>query len=142
MILLIHTLERGNNYLVFTIKCTELQETTICHAEENASINTLSETTNKSLPFNFTSSLTPLKHLSLSIYEDSKVSLTGIIDNPDFASLYKTILMRCLIFKFGAKPSGVQWFTSMQGEDRDLRDADQVYDREFVKALRVKEEMY
>ena len=39
MILLVQVLERGNNYVVITVKGTELQETTVCHAEENGRIN-------------------------------------------------------------------------------------------------------
>lgn len=39
MIVLVQVLERGNNYVVFVVKGTELQETTICHAEENDNIN-------------------------------------------------------------------------------------------------------
>lgn len=43
MIALIQVIERGNNYVVYTLKGTELQETTVCHAEENANINEISE---------------------------------------------------------------------------------------------------
>ena len=39
MILLVQVLERGTNYVVITVKGTELQETTVCHAEENGRIN-------------------------------------------------------------------------------------------------------
>jgi hypothetical protein len=43
MIALIQILERGSNYVVYTLKGTELQETTVCHAEENENINNISE---------------------------------------------------------------------------------------------------
>jgi len=43
MIVLVQVLERGHNYVVFTVKGTELQETTVCHAEENERINQESE---------------------------------------------------------------------------------------------------
>lgn len=43
MILLIQVLERGNNYVMITVKGTELQETTVCHAEENDRINQVTE---------------------------------------------------------------------------------------------------
>ncbi len=43
MIALIQILERGNNYMVYSIKGTELQETTVCHAEENENINQIGE---------------------------------------------------------------------------------------------------
>lgn len=39
MIILIQVLERGNNYTVVSIKGSELQETTICHAQENEKVN-------------------------------------------------------------------------------------------------------
>ena len=39
MIILIQVLERGDGFVVFTSKAAELQETTICHAEENEHIN-------------------------------------------------------------------------------------------------------
>lgn len=39
MIVLIQVLERGHNFLFFTAKGTELQETTVCHAEENGRMN-------------------------------------------------------------------------------------------------------
>jgi len=39
MIILTQILERGNDYVVFTLKGAELQETTVCHAEENENIN-------------------------------------------------------------------------------------------------------
>lgn len=43
MIILIQVLERGNNYVMVTVKGTELQETTVCHAEENERINEITE---------------------------------------------------------------------------------------------------
>lgn len=39
MIILVHILERSDGFVVFTSKGSELQETTICHAEENEHIN-------------------------------------------------------------------------------------------------------
>jgi hypothetical protein len=63
MIVLIQIVERGNNYMVYSLKGTELQETTVCHAEENDNINTISEQVFKqgknSCNFNF--SLAPIK---------------------------------------------------------------------------------
>ena len=43
MIILIQVLERANDYIVYTMKGAELQETTVCHAEENENINTVTE---------------------------------------------------------------------------------------------------
>jgi hypothetical protein len=86
MIALIQVLERGNNYIVYTLKGTELQETTVCHAEENDNINNISEEIFKKgvtgCHFNF--SLSPIKQVGFGIYDDQKTTLTGIIDNPDF----------------------------------------------------------
>ena len=39
MILLVQVLERADGFVVFTSKGAELQETTICHAQENEHIN-------------------------------------------------------------------------------------------------------
>lgn len=43
MIVLIQVLERGTDYVIITVKGTELQETTVCHAEENDNINKITE---------------------------------------------------------------------------------------------------
>lgn len=48
---------------------------------------------------NFAFSLSPLKQISFAIYDDSKVSLTGIIDSPDFAELVKKLCMSIIILK-------------------------------------------
>jgi hypothetical protein len=67
MIILIQVLERGNDYLVYTLMGAELQETTVCHAEENNHINEVTETIfdqNKTCCWpNFQFSLTPIKQL-------------------------------------------------------------------------------
>lgn len=63
MIALIQILERGNNYVVYTLKGTELQETTVCHAEENENINNITEDIfkNKKTLCNLNFSLSPVK---------------------------------------------------------------------------------
>jgi hypothetical protein len=43
MIVLINVVERGSNYVLVSVKGTELQETTVCHAEENDNINQITE---------------------------------------------------------------------------------------------------
>ena len=43
MIMLLQILEKGNNYIVYTVKGSELQETTVCHAEESAKITEICE---------------------------------------------------------------------------------------------------
>lgn len=55
-----------------SIKGTELQETTVCHAEENGNINTITEQwfdkRKRSPEVNF--SLSPLKQINFAIYDD------------------------------------------------------------------------
>jgi hypothetical protein len=72
--------------LVYTLKGTELQETTVCHAEENDRINNYCEEVFKngehSCNFNF--SLSPIKQIGFGIYDDQKTALSGIIESPDF----------------------------------------------------------
>ena len=65
-------LERGNNFMVYTLKGTELQETTVCHAEENENINQISEDIfkNKKSSCNFNFSLSPIKQVAFGIYDD------------------------------------------------------------------------
>lgn len=56
-------LERGHNFVYFAVKGTELQETTVCHAEENGRMNDecelLFEKNKRSLNLPF--SLSPLR---------------------------------------------------------------------------------
>ena len=72
MIILIQVLERGNKYVIISVKGTELQETTVCHAEENGNINDITEKWfekfQRSPEIAF--SLSPLKQVNFNIYED------------------------------------------------------------------------
>ena len=63
MIILVQLLERGNDYVAFTMKGAELQETTVCHAEENENINQVTESIfgKRQSACNFTFSLAPVK---------------------------------------------------------------------------------
>ena len=72
MIVLIQVLERGGNYVLFTVKGTELQETTVCHAEENDNINQITEQIfeKKNREPNFAFSLSPIKQLNFGVYDD------------------------------------------------------------------------
>lgn len=83
---------------MLTIKGTELQETTVCHAEENENINNVTEEwfkkRNRNPEFNL--SLTPIKQINFAIYEDQKVSMAGIIENPMFEELVKKAFMRII----------------------------------------------
>lgn len=101
MIVLVHVLERGNNYLLFSVKGTELQETTVCHAEENENINAISEELfdKKVRNCNYSFALSPLKRINFGVYDDQKVSLAGLIDNPEFEYLFKKAFMRIIFLK-------------------------------------------
>lgn len=101
MIVLIHVLERGNNYALLTVKGTELQETTVCHAEENDRINNTTEQwfENKEISPQFAFSLTPIKQINFAVYDDQKISMSGIIENPEFENLVKGAFSRILFLK-------------------------------------------
>jgi len=103
MILLIQVLERGNNYIMITVKGTELQETTVCHAEENDRINQITEEVfdKKQRDAHFAFSLSPLKQINFGVYDDQKVSMSGIIENPEFETLVKRAYVRVLLLKLG-----------------------------------------
>jgi hypothetical protein len=101
MIVLIQVLERGGNYVIFTVKGTELQETTVCHAEENDNINQITEQIfdKKNRKANFAFSLAPVKQLNFGVYDDQKLSLAGVIESPDFGDLVKKAYMRIILLK-------------------------------------------
>lgn len=96
MIILLQILERGNNYVVFTIKGGELQETTVCHAEENERIIETTESMfdRKERPLNYLFSLSGLSQINFDVYDDQKSNMTGLIDNKDFAEMVKKAFMR------------------------------------------------
>lgn len=106
MIVLVHVLERGNDYLFFSCKGAELQETTVCHAEENAHINDVVEDLfdsgarpEKSCSLDYEFSLEPIRQIQFSLYDDNKYSLTGMIEAPDFADLVKHYFTRIYAYK-------------------------------------------
>ena len=74
--------------MVYTLKGTELQETTVCHAEENSNIKDKTEEIFEKNKFlydpNYAFSLSPFKSFHFAIYDDQKVSLQGIIQSPEF----------------------------------------------------------
>jgi hypothetical protein len=51
-------------------------------------------------PCNFNFSLSPIKQIGFGIYDDQKSTLTGIIDNPDFAELVKKVFVRALALNY------------------------------------------
>jgi hypothetical protein len=101
MVALLQIVERGNNFLAYQLKGTELQETTVCHAEENEAINQASEAVFKRGQYdcNLSFSLAPVKQVAFGIYEDQKSSMAAIIDNPDFGKLFKRAFVRTLALK-------------------------------------------
>lgn len=72
MIMLVQVLERSTSYVVVSVKGTELQETTICHAEELGRINEVEEASFKrgDRACNYLFSLSPVTQLVLEAYED------------------------------------------------------------------------
>ncbi|CDW89360.1 pecanex-like protein 4 [Stylonychia lemnae] len=140
MIGLIQILERGNNYLVYTMKGTELQETTVCHAEENENINQISEHIfkNRKIGCFFPFSLSPIKQMSFGIYDDQKVSLTGIIDSPDFGRLVKEVFIRAMVLKYKdllKTHSGLKFYKINKGEptQREMEYVKQFYDPNILQ---------
>lgn len=101
MIILLQILERGQNYVVFTIKGGELQETTVCHAEENERIIETTEIMfeKKERPLNYLFSLSGLSQINFDVYDDQKSNMTGLIDNRDFAEMVKRAYMRAVFQK-------------------------------------------
>ena len=104
MIVLVHLLERGNDYVLFTIKGAELQETTVCHAEENEHINSVTEAlfendSKSKCNMEFAFSLSTIRQVQFSLYDDNKYSLSGTIENPDFANLMKNYFTRVFAYK-------------------------------------------
>jgi hypothetical protein len=106
MILLASILEKGKDYFVYGFKGAELQETTVCHAEENSNINDISKEVfeeGNSRRGGYTFSLLPIREVDFSLYDDSKVSLNGIVESPDFADLVKNAFTRNLLVKIQKK---------------------------------------
>lgn len=101
MIMLVQVLERGSGFVVISVKGTELLETTICHAEELQNINNIDEDLfergKRSLNYAF--ALSPIRQLSFNIYDDSKPSLTGIIESPEFEQLVKKAFLSIIMIK-------------------------------------------
>ena len=100
--MLVQVLERGSHYLTVTTRGAELQETTVCHDEENGNINELAEEIfEKRLCCkpNFLFSLSPLKQIHFDLYQDLKYSLAGSITSPQFADMVKQYFTRIFAYK-------------------------------------------
>lgn len=102
MVMVIQVLERGVNHIVCEIRGTELQEMTVCHAEEINAINDESKASFEEKKFKVKPgyALSPLTDLRLMNYDDVKISLTGVIENKEFAELLKANFMRSLAYEF------------------------------------------
>lgn len=48
---------------------------------------------------NLAFSLSPLRYMSFDVYDDQKVSLAGVIDNPEFQSLVEKSFMHIIFMK-------------------------------------------
>ena len=70
MIIFVQVLERADGFVVFTSKGAELQETTICHAEENEHINEVMKKVfdNKQIDPQFLFSLSPIRQVEFALY--------------------------------------------------------------------------
>lgn len=71
MIMLVQVIERGSHYMTVTTRGAELQETTVCHDEENGNINELAEEIFEKRKWckpNFLFSLSPLKQIHFDLY--------------------------------------------------------------------------
>lgn len=101
MIILVQILERGNDYLVYTARCSELDETTPCHAEENTNINEISKEVfdmRKCNP-NYLFSLSPIRQVKFQVYQDLKYSIAATINMPELRDLTKAYFLRILAYK-------------------------------------------
>jgi len=106
MIILLQILEKGKDFFTYAFKGAELQETTVCHAEENANINDVMKEVfekGKVSAGGHAFSLTPIRELDFAIYDDSKVSLSGIVESPDFIDLVKKAFTRNLALKISRR---------------------------------------
>ena len=143
MIVLIQVLERGGNYVLFTVKGTELQETTVCHAEENDNINQITEQIfeKKNREPNFAFSLSPIKQLNFGVYDDQKLSLAGIIESPDFGQLVKQAYMRIILLKiknsFSKRPQKLMKIFSNGLGDNESSEPKRLLDKKWIENLQM-----
>lgn len=101
MIIFVQVLERADGFVVFTSKGAELQETTICHAEENENINEVMKKVfeNKQIDPQFLFSLSPIRQVEFALYQDLKYSLSGMITDQTFADMTKKYFMAILAMR-------------------------------------------
>ena len=147
--MLIQVVERGKNFMTICVRGTELQETTVCHAEENGFINeTLKdvwEGRNSSSP-HWTFSLSPLSSFELNTYDDNKVTLTGLADHPDFRKLFKSNFMRTMAYMLQEArktnpevydgPSGPpRIFLTSDVSDAQMREANELWKSEWARLV-------
>jgi len=77
---IIQILERGESYLIFTLRGLESQDMTSCHNVEACSLNLIIEDSNNCLNTNYFSSLQPKFSSLVETYEENEIKLTGIIE--------------------------------------------------------------
>ena len=91
--------------------------------------------------FNF--SLAPLKQCEFKLYEDIKYTLTGTIDNPDFANLVKHYFLRILAYKLQmmlSQGKKINKIITGNLSDEELVDAQLFLDRPWLDFLEIAEE--
>ena len=105
MIILVQVLERADGFVVFTVKCSELQETTICHAQENEHINEViskvfnPDSSKRSIDPQLLFSLSPIRQINFALYDDNKYKLVGLITMPEFQELTQKYFMAILAYR-------------------------------------------
>lgn len=121
MIMLMQIIERGNDYIIYNVKGAELQEETVCHAEENGYIGDVMKdvfepteagrqaalardeearpprlgVVDPKIAF----SLAPMTTVNFSLYDDYKFSLGGIITDREFSQRVKKWFLHIFALK-------------------------------------------
>ena len=105
MIILVQVLERADGFVVFTVKCSELQETTICHAQENEHINEVinnvfnPDASKRSIDPQLLFSLSPIRQVNFALYDDIKYKLVGQITDSSFGEMTHKYFMAILAYR-------------------------------------------
>ncbi len=101
MIILVQVLERASGFVVFTSKGAELQETTVCHAEENEHINEVMKSVfdKGKIDPQPLFSLSPIRQVQFELYQDLKYSLAGMITDQEFANMTKKYFLAILAYR-------------------------------------------
>jgi len=144
MIMLVQVLERADGFVVFTVKCSELQETTICHAQENEHINEViskvfnPDSSKRSIDPQILFSLSPIRQVNFALYDDIKYKLVGIITDSNFHEMTQKYFMAILAYRlakiFQRNPSTQMVKISDQDLNQDdMRRASKVIEDDWLQ---------